>query len=202
MNPADHKEPRYEGDARPDFAEGNTAGERHGANSERKLRPIVDELLASLVRVAPWTSGPVFRPTVERWAWFEAQAITYRAWFDERGLMTEEGEGRSGLENWDRAERRAASLGAELGLSPASLTRLLSGLSSIDAPAAQSGLEALKAAGAQLRLDAATAALPPPVQVEQGGDGAGQVDEGGEEIHGPSVRGATSDAPAIAEVSS
>ena len=70
----------------PPFESGNTAAQRHGAQSERHLRPLVDELLEALPEAAPWTSGVPFRPTVEAWAWAEAQAILYRRWFDEQGL--------------------------------------------------------------------------------------------------------------------
>lgn len=158
---APHEVDRVGGEARgyswPAFAEGNTAGQRHGAHSKRALRPLVDQLITSLQATAPWTSAPVFAPTVQAWAWAEAAAISYRGWFDDHGLYDENDDETPGDARWDRAERSAARLRAELGLSPASLTRLLSGLSSIDAPAAQSGLEAMKAAGAQLRAAAAVA---------------------------------------------
>lgn len=143
------------------FTEGHTLSTRHGAQSERHLRPIADELLEGLAEVAPWTSAAPFRPAVEAWAWAEAQAILYRRWFDEHGLdpSAPSDEAPNGLQRWERAEGRAQRLRGELGLSPSSLTTLLRGLSAIDGPAAATGLEALKAAGAQIRQAADRAAL-------------------------------------------
>lgn len=153
----------------PPFEVGNEAAVKSGGHSPRKLQPIAEELAAGLTEAAPWTSAAVFRPTVEAWAWAEAQAISYRRWFAEREALLEpdadSGEP-AGLVSWDRAERRAANLRAELGLSPASMSRLLSSLSSIDGPAAQDGLAALRAAGAALRASTAAGRL------EAGHDGA------------------------------
>lgn len=154
----------------PPFAKGHELSMVHGAHSERKLRPLVDQLLEGLAVAAPWCGGAAFAPTVEAWAWAEARAITYRRHFDSVGMSLEADDPPKGLEQWDRAERRAANLRAELGLSPSSLTRLLSGLSSIDAPAAQSGLEALRAAGAALR-SAAVSAPHPAGELTEGGEG-------------------------------
>lgn len=150
----------------PPFEAGNVAGLKNGARSERTLRPIVDELLAGLHQLAPWCSAPVFIPTVEAWAWAEARAVLYRRWFDEHGLELDGEAPPKGLDMWDRAERRAMTLRAELGLSPSSLTRLLSGLSSIDVPAAQSGLEALRQAGAALRTAASQTPELAPAEVD------------------------------------
>lgn len=146
----------------PPFEPGNTAAQRHGAQSERQLRPLVNELLEALPAVAPWCGTPAFRPTVEAWAWAEAQAVLYRRWFDEQGLdpAAPADKAPNGLQRWERAEGRAQRLRGELGLSPTSLTKLLRGLSAIDAPAAATGLEALRAAGAQIRQAAEQAAIP------------------------------------------
>jgi hypothetical protein len=140
------------------FEPGNTVATVHGAHSDRKLRPIVDELLEGLADAAPWTSAPVFAPTREAWAWAEAQCVLYRQHFDTTAIVGGDAEP-VGLATWDRVERRAAAKRTELGLSPASLARLLSSLSAIDGPAAKEGLEALKATGAA--LVAAATALPP-----------------------------------------
>lgn len=168
----------------PPFTAGHELSMKHGAHSERKLRPLVDELLEAVHGLAPWCSSPVFAPTVEAWAWAEARAITYRRHFDEVGMSLDAEDPPRGLDQWDRAERRAASLRAELGLSPSSLTKLLSGLSAIDGPAAQSGLEALRTASAAIR--AASAPPQPAGQLEEGGGDEVPEDlvgERGEGVH-------------------
>lgn len=169
----------------PPFAKGHELSTVHGAHSERKLSPLVEQLLEHLTVVAPWCSSAVFAPTVEAWSWAEARAITYRRHFDQVGMSLDADEPPKGLDQWDRAERRAATLRAELGLSPSSLTRLLSGLSAVDGPAAQSGLEALRAAGAALR----TATAQPAGELEEGGADGERVGDGaqdlGEAVHQP-----------------
>lgn len=142
------------------FTEGNDVAMRHGAKSERQLRPLADAFLEHLAEVAAWSSLPAFRPTVEAWAWAEARAELYRRHFDDVGLSAGAEDAPSGLAEWERAEGRAQRLRAELGLSPSSLTKLLRGLSSIDAPAALAGIETMKATGAQLRQAADQAQLP------------------------------------------
>ena len=163
----------------PAFAAGHELSVKHGVGSERKLRPIVDELIASLETVAPWTAAHVFRPTVESWAYAEAQCVLFRRWFDVQGIAEGDDDPKSSG-RWDKAEARASKLRAELGLSPASLTRLLSGLSAIDASAATSGLDALREAGAATRANAEAALQsgpqPPAGELERpsgNGDGDG-----------------------------
>lgn len=150
------------------FTEGNDVAMRHGAKSERKLRPLADVFLEHLADVAPWATMPAFRPTVEAWAWAEARAELYRRHFDDVGLGMGDEKSPAGLAEWERAEGRAQRLRGELGLSPTTLASLLRGLSAIDGPAAASGLDALKAQGAQIRQAADQAAIPVTTDDDQG----------------------------------
>jgi hypothetical protein len=135
----------------PPFEPGNTWQLRHGARSARTVAPIAGRLADGLVEAAPWTAAPAFGPTVQAWAWAEAQCVLYRAWFDERGLVDEDGEPRPGLGRWDAAERRAASLRAELGLTPQSLGQLLARAASVaSAVNDQAALEALRLEGSRI----------------------------------------------------
>lgn len=149
----------------PPFTHGNDAAAKSGADSERRLAPIVEELRAWAAEALPWASGRSMAPTVEAWAWVEARCRLYREWFDEHGHEDAEGQPLAGLERWDRAEVRAENLRAQLGVGPMALAKLLGALSTIDAPAAQQGLDALRAAGAEAlagaRQRALAAAAPP-----------------------------------------
>ena len=61
------------------------------------VAPIAERLADGLAEAAPWTAAAAFIPTVQAWAWVEGQRVLYRAWFDEHGLVTEDGEPRPGL---------------------------------------------------------------------------------------------------------
>jgi hypothetical protein len=97
----------------------------------------------------------------------------YRRWFDRLGLFGENGEPLPGLGRWEAAERRAASLRAELGLTPHSLVGILARLASTAPEALASSLDQLRAAGAAIRASAEHRELPPAGEAEQGGDGRG-----------------------------
>jgi hypothetical protein len=185
--PGGGTEPIWPGkNTHPLFVEGNDEAVVHGAQSDRHLQPVVAGLLEHLEEVAPWTRGPAFASVVESWAWAEAQAVLYRRHFDRVGLGLEAKDQPKGLDRWARAEGSAARLRGELGLTPASLTRLLAGLSAVDGPAAVSGLDALRSAGAALRSAVGAPALP-----DRGADEVdGESDEGaGDELHTGSRRG-------------
>ena len=133
------------------FEPGNSVSLRHGARSARTVAPIAGQLAEGLAEAAPWTAAAAFEPTVQAWSWVEAQCVLYRAWFDEQGLLGQEGEPRPGLGRWDAAERRAASLRAELGLTPQSLGQLLARAASVaSATNDEQALEALRAEGQRI----------------------------------------------------
>lgn len=141
----------------PAFKDSNTVSLRHGAHSPRVLRPIADELARELVRVAPWTASPVYAAEVEAWAWNEARARVLRAWEDEHGLLSEEGASAAG--ELHRAETRAASARANLGIGgPLALARVLGALSATTGESGEDALEQLRAEGRRIVEANATAA--------------------------------------------
>jgi hypothetical protein len=155
------KEDPYSNTVRPPFGPGNTASLMHGANSRRMLAPVAARLEAEIVEVAPWCARPGFGPAVREWAFAEAVCELYQAWFSERGLFGEDGKLAPGLVRWDRAEARASTLRAELGLTPQALASLLGSLATVAATSGDDGgLAALKAesqrlvAACQTALDA------------------------------------------------
>lgn len=156
------------------FQPGHTLSTKHGAQSQRHLRPLVNQLLEEVRRLAPWCSSPVFAPTVEAWAWAEAQAVTYRNHFDEAGLGLDDEEPPKGDQRWDRAEGRAAKLRAELGLSPVALTRLLGNLSTLAPAAAHEGLAELQQVGAKIRAAIEAAPTSDPPAGDRAGDHLGE----------------------------
>lgn len=152
---------------------GNTATLKHGAHSERTLRPIVDLLRPEVLEAAPWVAAPAFRWTFETYLWAEARCVAYREWFAEKGMfLTEEdrtvqrgkrepGDPRPSLDRWDQAERTAARLREVLGLTPATLATLITKLASIEPTALNNALEQLRATGAELQAAAEAKALGP-----------------------------------------
>jgi hypothetical protein len=154
------------------FEPGHEQSLKHGADSERKLRPIVDELVDGLVAMAPWCAAPVFEPAVQAWAWAEAQCVLYRRYFAAHGVGEDGEEPPASLDRWDRTEKRVQALRTELGLSPSSFTKLLRGLSAVDGPAAVAGIDALRDTGAALRQAADRLQLSAPAdegdEVEDG----------------------------------
>lgn len=107
----------------PVFFPGHEESTKHGAHSARKVSPIAAELRGALLEVAPWCSAPAFAPSVEAWAWAEAQCRLMRDWLDAHGLFSKEGES---TRSWlSKVETRAERLRSELGLSPKSWAALL-----------------------------------------------------------------------------
>jgi hypothetical protein len=124
----------------------------------RQRDPIADELTRELVRVAPWTASPVYAPEVEAWAWNEARCRVLRAYEDEHGLLSDEGASAAG--ELHRAETRAASARANLGIGgPLALARVLGALSSTTGESGEDALEQLRAEGRRIVAVHATAAV-------------------------------------------
>jgi hypothetical protein len=143
----------------PPFEPGNTAALKHGAHSARKVAPLADALRESLAASAPWTTAPAFAAAVESWSWAEAQCHLLRAWIDEHGILTAEGEPRPAATELRLLEGRAQKLRAELGLGPMALGKLLRTLGEIDVAGAAGGLEAMRAAGREVLAQAEQRAL-------------------------------------------
>lgn len=134
----------------PPFSRGHTLSQRHGAHSERTVRPIADKFARWLLREAPWCTLPQFRATVAAWATAEAQAVLLRDWVDVHGVVDDDGKPSPALGALERTEGRAARLRGELGLSPSAWAKLVKSLSGADHEAAARGLEQLKATGQAL----------------------------------------------------
>jgi hypothetical protein len=132
----------------PPFAPGHELSLKHGAASPRMVRPIADQLAAELAEVAPWAAAPQFAAARAGWARVEAQLVLLHRYLDEHGLLDDAGEPRPAATWAAKLEGRAQSLRAELGLSPASMAKLLGDLSRTSASG--DGVDALKAAGRAL----------------------------------------------------
>lgn len=150
----------------PPFEKGNTAGERHGADSERRWRPIADELERDVLEVAPWLSRPGFRAAVRAWAKAEARAQLVADWLDERGDLDDDGEPRPAATYSLRLEASAAAKRAALGLDPMSFAKLLATFSG--SAGADDVLEALRAEGAAILAARSPEALPAGGAAETG----------------------------------
>lgn len=149
------------GDARgyrwADFEPGNTAAERHGANSERRWRPLAEALSIEAIEVAPWLTRRAFRLAVEAWSVAEAKCQLVDAWLDDHGLLDGEGVPFPANALSDRLHARCITLRSQLGLDPVSFAKLLATFAGV--PGGEDALEALKAEGKRL-VEARTEALP------------------------------------------
>lgn len=130
---------------------------KHGGTSDRVLSPIAARWRTWLAEVAPWTSMPMFARDVEAWSWHEAECQVYRAWFDERGIIDEDG-GPAGYERWKRADAAAKEARAALGIRPTAWAKFVASLGSADSEVAARSLEHLKNIGRE--LEAATRETP------------------------------------------
>lgn len=125
----------------PPFEPGNFAGERHGANSERRWRPLAAELVTDLAVQAPWVRRGAFAASVAAWARCEAQLRLIGDYLDRQGLLDGDGVPRPALAAQLRLESQAMNLRARLGLDPSALVRLLGAVR--DQPGAIEEREAL-----------------------------------------------------------
>lgn len=144
-------------DAQP-YEAGNDAATTHGAFSKRKVQPLADAIAEQAASAAPWTQQRVFAPTVQAWAWAEAQATLLRMYVDDRGMLDDDGQPLPALALLDRTEVRAARLRSELGFSPSSWARLIARLGSAKGEAVAHGIAALQEVGRE--LDRTMRALP------------------------------------------
>lgn len=137
----------------PPFEEGHTLSMRHGARSERVVRPLAEAAAAQLLEVAPWCAVPAFKPTVDRWAWALARATLLRHWIDEHGILDAEGAPQPALSELARAEATEAKASEALGLSPRDWARVMAATrvaESAGVPGAGAQVEALAAVGREL----------------------------------------------------
>ncbi len=149
------------GDARgyawPPFDPGHTLSTRHGADSERRWRPIADRLAAEALDQAPWLGRRSFRAALAAWAKAEARVELVDAWLDEHGVLDADGVPRPAATYALRLEASAATRRAALGLDPQSFARLLVTFEQTEG--AQDVLSALRAEARQMgRCEGARAA--------------------------------------------
>jgi hypothetical protein len=108
----------------PPFVEGNSAAEKHGAFSDRRVDPLAAIAAADLVDAAPWLAAPGFGPAVEAWSRTEARVALIDAYLARHGPLDDEGKPRPATELLVKFERLAADLRGRLGLDPASRARI------------------------------------------------------------------------------
>lgn len=122
--------PEFEGQ-RPPFPAGNELAVTHGAFSPRRVDPLAKSFV-ELVLADPgqgYLTVPAWRPAVWAWARAEAQIQLLTEWLADRsgddgvGDLADEAVARAYL-LLHRAESRAITLRARLGLDPLSRARL------------------------------------------------------------------------------
>jgi hypothetical protein len=129
------------------FGSGNAAAERHGSFSAKRWRPLSEQLAAEMLDHAPWVRRPAFSAAVTAWAAAEAKARLADDYTDEHGLFNAKGVPRPATLLADRLHARADTLRRELGLSPASFSRLIATFAAAPGSEAAEALEQLKAEG-------------------------------------------------------
>jgi hypothetical protein len=158
----------------PPFQPGNEKATTHGAFSERRWRPLAQQLAAQAMEVAPWLTRPAFRWSVEAWATAEARARLVDDWLDAQataevpGELSADGEPRGASALSSRLHARAESLRARLGIDPTAMARLLASFA-VGVPGGDDVLAALRAEGARL-VAAHDVALAEPANAN--GDGS------------------------------
>jgi len=139
----------------PTATSGNTIAEKHGARSERRWRPLAEQLAAEALAAAPWLTRPAFRWSVQAWATAEARARLVDDWLDAQataempGELDAGGEPRAASALSVRLHARAESLRARLGIDPTAMARLLASFT-VGLPGGEDVLAALRAEGARL----------------------------------------------------
>src|SRR3954451_22194327 len=79
------KAPRWPGDTRPDFAEGNVVSLKHGAWSARKRQPVEEAMVDWAQQSYAWLAEPRYAASVAAWARAEAMVLLLAAYVDEHG---------------------------------------------------------------------------------------------------------------------
>jgi hypothetical protein len=140
-----------------DFEPGNEASVTHGANSERRWRPIAERMAAKAIAESSWLSRPSFAAAVAAWSVAEAKAHLVDTWLNDHGLLDADGVPFPANALADRLHARCITLRSQLGLDPTSFAKLLATFAGV--PGGEDALEALKAEGKRL-VEARTEALP------------------------------------------
>jgi hypothetical protein len=171
---ADYRPPR--GYSWAPFEDGNEAGVRHGAFSERKVRPLAEAFAAALSELVP-LGNPSDSPAVSLLATVFARLELASRWLDEQENSLVDGDGHPWpvLRHVARWERQAGLLCAQLGLTLAARAEIGLNLAGAGALAKRANLSALSLEElAQLRRltsKARAAALGPgPSTEEAAGD--------------------------------
>jgi len=109
----------------PDFVAGNTAHLVHGADSERAIETVAEEVHATIRDVAPWLAQDHFAPSVHRYL----RAAAREQLLDQfiAATVAAKGAGKVPSRTWEQATaatRLAHMLAGDLGLTPLGEARL------------------------------------------------------------------------------
>jgi len=151
MTPATDWTPAFPGQRAP-FQQGNTVAEKHGAFSPRRVDPLA-RTYVDLVRADPAVTwlAPVHGPALWAWARAEAQVQLLTEYLEKAAEETSDGIGdldadrvRSAYLLLHRAESRATTQRARLGLDPLSRAKLGRDLASAGAADAVADLTRMR----------------------------------------------------------
>jgi hypothetical protein len=116
-----------------------------------QVRPLAEEIARRLPQEAPWTARPAFGGALRSLGWVEAQLVFLRRWVDEQGMIGADGQPRDAFILYERLERQASTLRADLGLTPLALANVLGSLATVAAAQGDdSGLATLEAEGQRI----------------------------------------------------
>lgn len=108
----------------PPFESDNTAAQRHGAYSPRKVDPLAVEILEAVRRHVTWWH-PADEPSIWAWVRLEARVQLLTEYLAERGGdVDDQGSVRPAADLLTKLEVRAESMRSRLGLDPLSRARL------------------------------------------------------------------------------
>ncbi len=150
------------------FQQGNLAGLRHGAESDRRISAEIERMepeLAEQIADIGYLTDPSYTSVLQAWARAEARIQLLERWFADKGLLQEDGTPRPGVDLLLRCESQASKLRSRLGLDPMSRAALQKDLSETGRNAAD--LASALAEGRKLRLAAeARLAQPSPPEAQ------------------------------------
>lgn len=151
----------------PPLSPGHELSTKHGATSPRRVEPLAQAMVDTVLEHAPFLSEPSFDRALRAWARAEARCALLDDWLDEHGLLDEGGAPRPAAEFARKQEELALKHRTRLGLDAASRATIEASLTG--AAASRASLDQLLAQGAESVRARRLAQEPPAAPLDSPG---------------------------------